>query len=211
MAPPKAPTEVRSPAPARGFAAFRPAAPVRLCPAAILAGRAAAVALDDGLALPLAGGPLAFAEVEALARIPGGALVVQGPIGELLRWSAATGAPRQEEVSAALAALVAPRRPWAGLALERTHLMGVLNVTPDSFSDGGAFLDPGLAVEQGRALAAAGADIVDVGGESTRPGAEPVPVEEELRRVLPVVRQLRDVPVSVDTRKPEVKIGRAHV
>ena len=206
MAPPKAPIEVRSPAPARGFAAFRPEAPVRLCPAAILEGRAVAAALDDGLALPLAGGPLAFAEVEALARAPGGALAARGSIGELLRWSAATGSPRQEEVSAALAALVAPRRPWAGLDLERTHLMGVLNVTPDSFSDGGAFLDPARAVEQGRALAAAGADIVDVGGESTRPGAEPVPVEEELRRIVPVVRALAEagLRVSIDTRRAAV-------
>jgi dihydropteroate synthase len=68
--------------------------------------------------------------------------------------------------------------------------MGIVNVTPDSFSDGGRFLDPEAAVEHGLELAAAGADILDVGGASTRPGAEPVPAEEELRRAIPVVERL---------------------
>jgi len=86
---------------------------------------------------------------------------------------------------------------------DTTHVLvvGVLNVTPDSFSDGGDFLDVDRAVEHARKLAQAGADIIDVGGESTRPGAEPVTVEEELRRVLPVVEQLSDLVVSVDTTK----------
>lgn len=83
--------------------------------------------------------------------------------------------------------------------------MGVLNVTPDSFSDGGRWLDPAAAVRHGCELFDAGADIVDVGGESTRPGSEPVPVDEELRRVLPVVRALAPHGrVSIDTSKPEV-------
>jgi len=86
-------------------------------------------------------------------------------------------------------------------------LMGVLNVTPDSFSDGGRWLDPAAAVEHGLELAAAGADILDVGGESTRPGSLPVSAEEELRRVLPVVSRLcqqTQVPVSIDTSKAAV-------
>ena len=87
-------------------------------------------------------------------------------------------------------------------------LMGVLNATPDSFSDGGRFADPGAAEARALAMAEEGADLVDVGGESTRPGAEPVPVEEEIRRVVPVVERLRargfPLPVSVDTSKPEV-------
>ncbi len=84
-------------------------------------------------------------------------------------------------------------------------VMGVVNVTPDSFSDGGRYLDHRAAVAHGRQLAAAGADWVDVGGESTRPRAEPVPVDEELRRVIPVVEELAgDIRVSVDTRKAEV-------
>jgi dihydropteroate synthase len=83
--------------------------------------------------------------------------------------------------------------------------MGVLNVTPDSFSDGGRWLDPDAAVAHGLAMVADGADVVDVGGESTRPGAEPVPVHEELRRVLPVVEALAPhVRVSIDTRKARV-------
>jgi dihydropteroate synthase len=84
--------------------------------------------------------------------------------------------------------------------------MGVVNVTPDSFSDGGRYLDPGLAVEHGRLLAAQGADLVDVGGESTRPGAARPPVEEELARVVPVVKGLAaaGVLVSVDTMRAEV-------
>jgi dihydropteroate synthase len=87
-----------------------------------------------------------------------------------------------------------------------TKLMGVVNVTPDSFSDGGLYLDPEAAVAHGRELAAAGAEILDVGGESTRPGAEAVTAEEELRRVVPVIRGLRDLDcrVSVDTSKAEV-------
>ncbi|MDH5263746.1 MAG: dihydropteroate synthase [Betaproteobacteria bacterium] len=92
------------------------------------------------------------------------------------------------------------------LALDRPRVMGILNVTADSFSDGGRFLAEARAVGHGLALASDGADLVDVGGESTRPGAEPVPLEVELSRVLPVVRALarEGVAVSVDTMKPEV-------
>src|SRR5688572_26350337 len=87
--------------------------------------------------------------------------------------------------------------------------MGVVNVTPDSFSDGGQFLAPGAAIEHARRLIAEGADIVDIGGESSRPGAAPVAADEELERILPVLAALRDapVPLSVDTTKPEVMRG----
>lgn len=89
----------------------------------------------------------------------------------------------------------------------RTLVMGVLNVTPDSFSDGGRFYDPVRAVQHGLKLARDGADIIDVGGESTRPGSEGIPVQEELRRVIPVIQALAHevkVPISVDTYKSEV-------
>jgi dihydropteroate synthase len=89
----------------------------------------------------------------------------------------------------------------------RPLLLAILNVTPDSFSDGGRFLDSAAAVDRGLLLVAEGADLLDVGGESTRPGATPVPLDEELRRVIPVVRDLAkrtSVPISVDTRKAEV-------
>lgn len=86
----------------------------------------------------------------------------------------------------------------------RTLLMGIVNVTPDSFSDGGKYFEVERAVAHALALCAQGADLIDVGGESTRPGAEPVPAEEELRRVLPVIEHLAravEVPISVDTYK----------
>jgi len=90
------------------------------------------------------------------------------------------------------------------LPLDRPLLMGVVNVTPDSFSDGGSFLDPQAAIAHARRLIAEGADIVDIGGESSRPGAQAVAEQEELKRVLPVLKALKDVPVSVDTRRPSV-------
>jgi dihydropteroate synthase len=105
-----------------------------------------------------------------------------------------------------------PRLIWRAGSHElecggRTHIMGILNVTPDSFSDGGRYFDPELAVAAGIGMARDGAALIDVGGESTRPGSDPVPVAEELDRVVPVIKRLSsevDVPISIDTRKPEV-------
>ena len=100
-----------------------------------------------------------------------------------------------------------PRAPVAGLAMDRPRVMGIVNVTPDSFSDGGRWLDPGAAIAHGLQLEAEGAEILDIGGESTRPGADPIGVDEELRRVIPVIaaltRQVR-VPISIDSRNAEV-------
>ncbi len=92
------------------------------------------------------------------------------------------------------------------LSLDRPLIMGIVNTTPDSFSDGGKFTTAPLAIEHALGLARLGADILDVGGESTRPGALPVPVDEEMRRVLPVIAALAKagLVVSVDTKKPEV-------
>lgn len=90
---------------------------------------------------------------------------------------------------------------------ERTLVMGVLNVTPDSFSDGGTFLDSEAAIARALQIEKEGADILDVGGESTRPGAAPISSEEELRRILPVIQVLRGklrIPISVDTRRADV-------
>ncbi|MBE0446555.1 MAG: dihydropteroate synthase [Actinobacteria bacterium] len=89
----------------------------------------------------------------------------------------------------------------------RTHVMGVLNITPDSFSDGGRYFGHTTAVDQARQMVLDGADIIDIGGESARPGAEPVTSEEEINRVVPVIKELAgelDVPISIDTYKPEV-------
>ena len=100
------------------------------------------------------------------------------------------------------------RHAWAALLDNPSPLiMGVINVTPDSFSDGGRFFDHQAALDQARALAAAGADLLDIGGESTRPFAEPVPLEEELRRVLPLIQAIAaeiPLPISIDTCKSEV-------
>src|SRR5205085_727210 len=90
---------------------------------------------------------------------------------------------------------------------KRGMIMGVLNVTPDSFSDGGEFFATRAAIAGGIKMALEGAHIIDVGGESTRPGAEPVPLKEELKRVIPVIEKIRakiDNPISIDTSKSEV-------
>ncbi len=91
---------------------------------------------------------------------------------------------------------------------DTTHIMGVLNVTPDSFSDGGAYLEVDSAIVHARSMIADGATILDIGGESSRPGAEPVPIDVELNRVLPVIRALKseqmDIPISIDTTKAKV-------
>ncbi|MBU6508138.1 MAG: dihydropteroate synthase [Alphaproteobacteria bacterium] len=109
-------------------------------------------------------------------------------------------------IDAALHRLTEPRSKWAGFTLDRPLIMGILNVTPDSFSDGGRFADCERAIAHGRALIAAGADIVDVGGESTRPGATPVTPDDEFARIGPVIRALAatGAVISVDTRHASV-------
>ncbi|MFG6635429.1 dihydropteroate synthase [Sulfitobacter sp. 1A12126] len=109
--------------------------------------------------------------------------------------------------SAARDALTAPRPAIAGLSFDRPRVMGILNATPDSFSDGGRHADPQVAVAAGVAMRAAGVDMLDIGGESTRPGAETVPEEEEIARVRPVIEGLRaagEGAISIDTRKAAV-------
>lgn len=102
------------------------------------------------------------------------------------------------------------RMTWSRFDLDlgkRTHIMGILNITPDSFSDGGLHFSTAAAVDRGLRMIDEGADLLDIGGESTRPGSEPVPLDEELRRTLPVIEALAGslpVPVSIDTYKAEV-------
>ncbi len=107
---------------------------------------------------------------------------------------------------AVLARLTAPRPPISGLDMGAPKLMGVLNTTPDSFSDGGRYTELDTARSHALAMVEAGADILDVGGESTRPGAAFVPAEEEIARTVPVIEALRDlrIPISIDTRKAAV-------
>lgn len=144
-------------------------------PIGLLDGAAAREAVARGAAKPLAGGPLAFTALR---------------IGSI--FAGHRDAP---------AILTTPRPPWAGLSSDRPMVMGILNVTPDSFSDGGRFLDPAAAIEAGRRMLAQGADILDIGAESTRPGAPPLDPAEEQARLLPVVRALAAHGLlSVDTR-----------
>ncbi|EFH10171.1 dihydropteroate synthase [Teichococcus cervicalis] len=156
-------------------------------PIGLLQGPAAFQALRDGHALPLAGGPSAFALVRLIEE------------GRDLGIHPLSAVPEGWEE--ALAPLTRRPLPFAGLPTDRPLVMGILNVTPDSFSNGGQHLDPGAAIAAGHAMLEAGADILDIGGESTRPGADPVTPEEEIARIRPVVRELaKAAVVSIDTR-----------
>jgi dihydropteroate synthase len=142
-------------------------------------------------AVPLAGGWAWFTHAEYLTR------------------SGSRGLVSAQSLPAAMARrLSAPRADIAGLKMDRPRLMAILNVTPDSFSDGGRFDRPETAIAHAKDMAASGADILDIGGESTRPGAADVRAEEEIARTAPVIRSLRasgvQVPISIDTRKAEV-------
>jgi dihydropteroate synthase len=142
-------------------------------------------------ALPLAGGPVWFRFAAEHRR------------GSLPRLVPASALPDEVRTR-----LTARPPPIAGLPLDRPRIMGVVNVTPDSFSDGGRHLSLEDAVAGALAMAEIGADILDVGGESTRPGSDPVPADEELARVIPVIEALRTAgvaaPISIDTRKAVV-------
>ncbi|MDP6785696.1 MAG: dihydropteroate synthase [Rhodospirillales bacterium] len=152
------------------------------------------------------GSPDGFQHCEVLIRRPGGTLTVHCAKDDVVDWARAEGGALANHISALIGRLAAPRPPFAGLALDRPLIMGIINVTPDSFSDGGETPDTASAVARGRAMAEAGADILDVGGESTRPGSRPLSADEELARVVPVVRALAGDGhvVSIDSRRARV-------
>jgi dihydropteroate synthase len=160
----------------------------------------------------LAGGDIAFILCELIARdVESGRASIVASADCMFDWCRSADGPHAARIRELFAALTRPRPPFAGLALEagcaaKTVIMGIVNVTPDSFSDGGLRFEAQAAIAHGAAMVEAGAHIVDVGGESTRPGAAPVPVEEELRRVVPVVRALAKTgaTVSIDTRRAAV-------
>lgn len=170
-----------------------------LRPAGLLWGRDADEATEAGHAGRLAGGWIAFTQIEMSLRHE--ALVSRSwhAYGDLARSS-------DSEILRRLELIERPRPAVAGLDMASPVIMGIVNVTPDSFSDGGQAFDAGVAIEHGRQLQAAGAGILDIGGESTRPGSDPVSVDAELDRVLPVITALagKGHTVSIDTRKPEV-------
>jgi dihydropteroate synthase len=178
-----------------------------LRPLGLLCGAAAADAIASGRARPLVGGVCAFTLISALSlgtdRRPASVTV---SIAELNAWIVGPGARFAGRVREQMARLSTPRQAWARVALDRPIIMGVLNVTPDSFSDGGRWLEPERAIAHGRVLIEAGADIIDIGGESTRPGAAPLPPGDEIRRTQPVVRALAasGAVVSIDTRHAAV-------
>ena len=155
------------------------------------------------------GAPRAFGFCEVLLPGPDGIAEFTASTGDVRRWAAGEDAAVASHVDRLLETFAAPPPSFAGLALDRPRLMGIVNVTPDSFTDKGAYQAPADAIAHGKALADAGADIIDIGGESTRPGAEPVDLAEELARVLPVIGGLRGrgALLSVDTRKAKVMIA----
>ena len=154
--------------------------------------------------LPLAGSRLAFSAIEVIERQGRSATRRIFGLGEFMErdWGRSTLAAAD-----IFEALRAPRPRFAGLPMDRPQIMGIVNVTPDSFSDGGNLGSVQAAVDHALRLEAEGATILDIGGESTRPGSDAVPVEAELKRVLPVLEALRprtEARISIDTRKSEV-------
>jgi len=159
---------------------------------------------DAWSGLPLAGQPLRFTTVEVATRE--GARVSRRivALGDAIERDWGRGAMHAAQD---LEAITSPRPRIAGLALDRPRIMGIINVTPDSFSDGGLHASTQAAIAHGLQLAEEGADILDIGGESTRPGADYVPLDAELARVIPVIEGLRgrtEALISIDTRKAEV-------
>lgn len=151
--------------------------------------------------MPLAGGPLAFTALEIAEREGKG---VKRRICSLSEFFERDWGRQTLSAADLFEALRQPRSRIAGLPMDRPQIMGIVNVTPDSFSDGGSFDGVQAAVDHALRLEEEGATILDIGGESTRPGSETVPIEEELRRVLPVLEALRpktEALISVDTRK----------
>lgn len=157
--------------------------------------------------LPLAGGPLRFDRADLLIRrrdIPAQVAQATGTVTEIRAWAQPLGLTAT--VERWLARLTAPRLPLAGLPLDRPRIMGIVNTTPDSFSDGGDHADPAIAIAAGRRFRALGAEIVDIGGESTRPGAEPVSIDAEIFRTRPVIEALAadGALISIDSRNAAV-------
>ncbi|MCR9257601.1 MAG: dihydropteroate synthase [Alphaproteobacteria bacterium] len=153
---------------------------------------------------PLAGGPTAFRLVEVLVKLPDRIVTCTLAPEAVEDWL--EDEPNPLELKYRFVALSAMIPAFAGVTLDRPRLMGIVNTTPDSFSDGGRYLDPKRAIDHGRRLIEEGADILDIGGESTRPGGDAVGLQEELDRVMPVIEALAKdgVPLSVDTMKAGV-------
>ena len=177
-----------------------------LRPIGFLYGDMAAKAVAEGVALPLAGGAIAFTAAELIEGTPRAAKRRLVTAQDLAR-------SRDADLDPVLKRVTAPRPPFAGFAFTRPLIMGIVNVTPDSFSDGGLYDTTEGAIVHAAELAKDGAEIVDVGGESTRPGSDAVEEGEELSRVIPVLEGLAGLraAVSIDTRKASVARAAAKV
>ncbi len=178
-----------------------------LRPVGLLRADTAAALIAAGQARLLAGGPLAFPSCEVILRRGAETRRAVASLPELRRWAGTAPPPLGETVERRLDLLTRPRREVGA----RPQLMGILNATPDSFSDPGEDLDPAAAMDHARELIAAGAAILDIGGESTRPGAQAVAPETEIRRVDPLLRglaaeraRLPGLRLSIDTRRAAV-------
>lgn len=172
---------------------------IYLRPSGIVWGDIAREALSEEAALPLAGSRAAFTFAEVIEGVPGNARRSLRPVTDIK-------ASADPAMRALLGRITMSRPPIRGIPLDRTRIMGIVNVTPDSFSDGGDFLAEDSAAAHARRLVEEGAEIIDIGGESTRPGSLDVPAEEETARILPVLERLEGLAaaISIDTRKAPV-------
>ena len=172
---------------------------IYLRPTGFLHGRSAHEAAAENKAGLIAGGGVAFAMAEVIEGAPGSSSSELCAFADL-------SASSDSAIGNLLKVVTAPRGALAGLSLDQARIMGVVNVTPDSFSDGGLHASADAAIAHARQLADDGADILDIGGESTRPGSDAVSAEEEAARVLPVIEGLKGAGavLSVDTRKSTI-------
>ena len=148
-----------------------------------------------------------FDQIEVVARDGCHSVTGRGSLDDLAAWAAGLGQDHRARIHGLLARLTDQRPPFAGICFDEPRIMGVLNVTPDSFSDGGAYARVEPAVDRGLRLVDEGACIIDVGGESVRPGARRVGVQEQIRRTVPVIERLRShtsTLISIDTTKSAV-------
>lgn len=174
---------------------------IYLVPLGFVFGESAALVLQAGRCARF--GNAVFTACEVLIRMADDRLLsVYATVSEIKAWGQAEGGAVLSHVMNTLERLSSKRPDFAGLSMLTPEIMGIVNVTPDSFSDGGAHVTPEEAVAHGLSLMEAGANILDIGGESTRPGAQPVSPEEEQKRILPVIEGLaaKGACISVDTR-----------
>ena len=156
--------------------------------------------------MPLAGGPYGFRRLDVINAHDGQVFVTSIAASALLDLASSGGDQALSQAKLMLHRLTRPRKPYAGLDMAAWHVMGIINTTPDSFSDGGDHLAAETATASAEAMIREGAAILDIGGESTRPGAEPIGYDEECRRILPVIKALSGAGhlVSADTRHTKV-------